>query len=82
MNLLDLQQRPGIALGVGRIQRRQESSAIALNVVLGVVLSEAEVQRLAAVAGGNATLPSAESVHQPGQRGEDRSAEDLQRPAW
>jgi len=43
VNLPDLQQRPKIAAGVGRAQRNQKRSAIALDIGLRVVRRDAEV---------------------------------------
>jgi hypothetical protein len=45
----------------------EKRAAIAFNVVLAVVLGQAKIERLAAIAARNAALPGAEAVNQPGQ---------------
>ena len=49
VDLLDLRQRPQVAVLVDRAQRLQKQRAIALDVLLRVVRRQSQVQGLAAV---------------------------------
>jgi hypothetical protein len=77
MNLPDLRQRPKITVLVHPAYRLFEQLAIALNVFRGVVRGQSEVERFAAVAGRNPSLPGAETMHQPRNVSKDICPQDF-----
>ncbi len=79
MDLLELHQRPGTSVVPGCSHRLQKQCAIALDVLQRVMLGQAEIEGVAAVAGRNAALPGAESVHQPGKLRQKLGAQDFHR---
>ena len=77
MNLSDLRQRPYATFVLHRAYCLQKQLAIALDVGVGILGRQSEVQCLAAVTGGDAALPGAESMHQPGNAAECLRTEDF-----
>ena len=65
VNLPHLHERPWVAAVIYCANGPLEQLAVALDVGLRVVRSESEVQRFAAVTGGNTTRPGTEAVHEP-----------------
>ena len=58
---------------------REECVAIVVDISLGVVFRRTRVEGFATVTTGDAALPGAETVDQPGHAGEAGGGEDLQR---
>jgi hypothetical protein len=65
MNLTNLRQWPYVVIVIHCDNGLFEQLAIALDVLLGVVRRQSEVERFAGVAARNTPLPGAETMHQP-----------------
>src|SRR5664279_5361978 len=77
MNLPDLRQRPWVFVSVDCPNGIQKQRTIPLNIRFRIEFRQSKVERLAAIAGRDATGPRAESMDQPRDPREGTSAQYL-----